>query len=103
MEHRIVKIVSAGVVHRGGVVALSGLVSVVAADPHTHRAPSNHLATNYHIATTSPGKDFSSEAKFILKLEFQARFPLTDDQTLWLSLHSVRTDHLEWLKSKLVK
>ena len=89
MEHRIVKIVSAGIIHRGGVVGLSGLVPVVAPDPNTQCPPSYHLATNYHIVTAGPGKDFSSEAKFILKLEFQARFPLADNQTLRLSLHSV--------------
>ena len=89
MEHRIVKIVSAGIIHRGGVVGLPGLVPVVAPHPDTHRPPSHHLATNYHIVTAGPGKDFSSEAKFILKLEFQARFPLAYDQTLGLSLHSV--------------
>ena len=96
MEHRIVKIVSAGIIHRGGVVALPGLISVVTvtAQPNTNCPPSYHLATNYHIVTAGPGKDFSSEAKFILKLEFQARFPLADDQTLRLSLHSVGTDHL---------
>ena len=91
MEHGIVKIVSARIIHGGGEVALSGLVSVVsvAAKPNTHGPPSYHLATNYHIVTAGPGKDFSSEAKFILKLEFQARFPLADDQTLRLSLHFV--------------
>ena len=94
MEHWIVEIISAGVIHRGGVVALPGLVPVVAPHPDTHRPPSYHLATNYHIVTASPGNDFSSEAKFILKLEFQARFPLADDQTLRLSLHSVGADHL---------
>ena len=90
MEHRIVEIVGAGIIHGGGVVGLPRFVPVVA--PDTSRPPSPpsyHLATNYHIVTASPGNDFSSEAKFILKLEFQARFPLADDQTLGLSLHSV--------------
>ena len=95
MEHGIVEIISAGVVHRGGVVALPGLVPVVASHPDTHRPPSYHLATNYHIVTPGPRKDFSSEAKFILKLEFQARFSLADYQTLWLPLHSVGADHLK--------
>ena len=95
VEHRVVQIVRAGIVDRGGVVALSGLVPVVVTgQSQTHRSPAYHLATNYHIVTAGPGKDFSSEAKFILKLEFQARFPLADDQTLGLSLHSVGADHL---------
>ena len=96
VEHRIVKIVSAGIIDRAGVVALPWFVSVVTVtpQPNTHRPPSYHLATNYHIVTAGPGKDLSAEAKFILKLEFQARFPLADDQTLRLSLHSVGADHL---------
>ena len=96
VEHRIVEIVGAGIIHGGGVVGLPRFVPVVA--PDTSRPPSPpsyHLATNYHIVTPGPGKDLSAEAKFILKLEFQARFPLADDQTLRLSLHSVGADHLQ--------
>ena len=96
VEHRIVEIVSAGIVDGGGVVGLPGLVPVVAPNSHWRPSPpSDHLATNYHIVTPGPRKDFSSEAKFILKLEFQARFSLADYQTLWLPLHSVGADHLK--------
>ena len=104
MEHRIVKIVSAGIIHRGGVAGLPGLVPVVAPNPNTQGppSPSHHLAPNYHIVTAGPGKDFSSETKFILKLEFQARFSLADYQTLWLPLHSVGADHLKRNKLRYV-
>ena len=96
VEHRIVEIVGAGIIHGGGVVGLPRFVPVVA--PDTSRPPSPpsyHLATNYHIVTPGPRNNFSSEAKFILELEFQARFPLAYYQALRLSLHSVGADYLK--------
>ena len=101
MKHGVVKVVCTGVALGGGGVVVSGdlprLVPVVGPQPHPQPWPSTyHLATDYHIiATAGPGTDLTTQPKFILKLELQARFPLADDEALRLSLHGVGADHLQ--------
>ena len=97
VEHGIVKVVSAGVTHGGGGVGVTGgpgLVPVVGPQASIP-APHHHLPPDYHIAAPGPGQQLSSETKFILELELQARFPLADDETLRLPLDSVGADHLK--------
>ena len=75
---------------------LARLVPVVGRAPQpSSNTSSYHLAADYHIVTAGPGQDLSSQAKFVLKLKLQARFPLADDEALRLSLHSVGADHLQ--------
>ena len=93
-KHRIVEIVSAGITHGGAEVGLPGLVPVVGPQASCP-TPHHHLPPDYHIAAPGPGQQLSSETKFILELELQARFPLADDETLRLPLDSVGADHLK--------